>query len=115
MNEYIERESFYRFLEQQTVKQTGAYSKGKNDGLNIAKSALHNLEITPAVNVFPAPQWISVKDRLPEKNGNYLVCTKAMSVFTTHYWTDETRWSHYTNHITHWMPLPDPPKEVTNA
>lgn len=53
MAEYIEREAFYRFLTEQKGKETGAYSKGRNAGLNVARSALHNREITPAADVAP--------------------------------------------------------------
>ena len=64
-----------------------------------------------------APGWISVKDRLPETSGYYLVCT-----YTAFYRTqciskvffDGKLWGsirkRYAN-ITHWMPLPEPPKE----
>lgn len=37
--------------------------------------------------------WISVKDRLPPK--------------------DDTKVLTYGNPVTHWMPLPEPPKEVS--
>lgn len=51
MAEYIEREAFYKFLTEQKGKETGAYSKGRNAGLDVARSALHNREITPAADV----------------------------------------------------------------
>ena len=38
------------FLKEQRVKETGAFSKGVNKGLNIAISALRNAEITPTVD-----------------------------------------------------------------
>lgn len=61
--------------------------------------------------------WINVKDRIPPTRGYYLVCT-----YTAFYHTqciskvffDGKLWDsvrkRYTN-ITHWMPLPEPPKE----
>ena len=51
MREYIEREALFRFLTEQKDKETGAYSKGRNAGLDVARSALHNREITPAADV----------------------------------------------------------------
>lgn len=51
MPEYIERESLYQFLTDQKDKEAGAYSKGRNAGLDVARSALHNREITPAADV----------------------------------------------------------------
>ena len=79
--------------------------------------------------------WISVKERLPEKRGHYLVCTSVnywhggcmdtnsddgttegyagttMSVLDCY--IDSTNdWNRVCNsHVTHWMPMPEPPKE----
>ena len=68
-------------------------------------------------------KWISVKDRLPEESGNYLVCDvpyKIMSVvaysarwerfncydtFTEEYVNEQRVYE-----VTHWMPLPDAPE-----
>ena len=60
-----------------------------------------------------APKWISVEERLPEKEGKYIVCTAKGSVYCTKFSTRHGPCFHtdmYT-HITHWMPLPEPPKE----
>lgn len=59
------------------------------------------------------PQWISVKERLPEMEGKYIVCTAKGSVYCAKFSTRHGPAFHtdmYT-HITHWMPLPEPPKE----
>lgn len=70
-------------------------------------------------------EWISVKDRLPEKDGWYLVFAPgyrgnrriygsrgmAYSNFKHNYkehWGIERGWG---GMVTHWMPLPEPPKE----
>lgn len=84
-------------------------------------------------------EWVSVKDRLPEYPGHYLVCTSinywhggcmdinenhkyhpsgtpvgydgtTMSVIDCYY--DVTgHWNRVCDrHVTHWMPLPPPPK-----
>ena len=84
--------------------------------------------------------WISVKDRLPEYPGHYLVCTSinywhggCMDVNVNHkygkngtpvgydgttmsvidcYFDATGNWNRACNaHITHWMPLPEPPEE----
>ena len=55
-------------------------------------------------------EWISVKDRLPEKPMKCLVYTKRGEYGgyeITYY--NEGFYLHYAN-ITHWMPLPQPPK-----
>lgn len=74
-------------------------------------------------------EWISVKDRLPDERDTYIVYTDDTSenvsepiwskevVLTAEF--DEYGWSwregvndyDITNFVTHWMPLPEPPKE----
>ena len=62
-------------------------------------------------------EWISVKDRLPEEYGDVLVFRvynqrPMMSVDT--YDADRKRFSKYHNGgVTHWMPLPEMPKQLT--
>ena len=66
-----------------------------------------------------APQWISVKDRLPEKSGDYLVTTYNGSRTCLPYSSKNRAFNSFdgnTDHgldiqCTHWMPLPEPPKE----
>lgn len=66
-------------------------------------------------------EWISVKDRLPEQGKRYLVnrydgVTK--TYFTDILWHDahDLWWNRLYSgdyKVTHWMPLPEPPKEET--
>ena len=51
MPEYIERENAYKLISEQKEKETGMYSKGRNTGLNIAKSIIHDKERCPSVDV----------------------------------------------------------------
>lgn len=65
--------------------------------------------------------WVSVKDRLPDKSGAYLVMLE--NVFATHlainvhYWNaKDGYWRGSEAHsrivgISHWMTLPEPPEE----
>ena len=58
-------------------------------------------------------EWISVKDRLPEKDGSYIVHSGASGkVYTAHFWERNRRWSGrgINSNVTYWMPLPEPPK-----
>lgn len=58
-------------------------------------------------------KWISVKDQMPEESGQYIVCTKKKGVYCTWFYTNEGSFgAKGATHITHWMPLPNPPKGV---
>lgn len=69
-------------------------------------------------NTRAAPRWIPVTERLPEKVGDYLVriddnlrpnrAIKILPYFHSHGWMSESKQFP----VTHWMPLPQPPKEV---
>jgi len=65
-------------------------------------------------------EWISVKNKLPEKSDEYIVADESNNVFSLIYRTD-IKWCYQAdnkgyhdlyehNDITHWMPLPDAPK-----
>lgn len=73
------------------------------------------------------PRWVSVTERLPDESGNYLTAFgegKAMAVNEFMHprdWLTEEgseadpngKW--YWGGVTHWMPLPDPPKREDNG
>jgi len=65
------------------------------------------------------PRWISVEERLPEKSGHYLAVMngktgEAYYGHESHIWLDPCEeWENWTRFVTHWMPLPQPPKEET--
>ena len=63
-------------------------------------------------------EWISVDDRLPEESGYYLVFTdigriallaysKKYQAFNAH---DDSYSEEYVIPVTHWKPMPNPPK-----
>lgn len=62
-------------------------------------------------------EWISVEDRLPENDGRYL-CNVQSFAFPGMFYQAILRYdkvgfrdgSIYTDDVTHWMPLPEPPK-----
>jgi hypothetical protein len=63
---------------------------------------------------FFASNWISVKDRLPDKKGDYLIFNTDGIVWPYWYepvnqWFDSLGFR--TGSVTHWMPLPEPPRE----
>ena len=58
-----------------------------------------------------APQWISVKDRLPEDSSDVLIAWAdgvSEGCFCDERWCREGR---MLRSVTHWMPLPKPPEE----
>lgn len=69
-------------------------------------------------------EWISVKDRLPPHQGEKVLVSNGHGYVTIlalwkkedgnkWTWLDEQGHFKHTNDITHWMPLPEPPKEDT--
>lgn len=61
--------------------------------------------------------WISVNDRLPERNGWYLTYGPTRVMDVLHYCGDEwgePAWASeyiYDAEVTHWMPMPEGPDE----
>lgn len=58
--------------------------------------------------------WISVKDGLPEKPGRFLIYSDlgndSSRIWVTQF-LDKAQGFLFAYHVTHWMPLPEPPKE----
>ncbi len=72
-----------------------------------------------------APQWVSVKDRLPDDGKFVLVCNDEGKMMVAKYESEVIHWEYkYTNYdwdvwdddeqgpVCYWMPLPEPPEEV---
>ena len=77
-------------------------------------------------------EWISVKDKLPNEDGDYLCCwgNKYIRIYSfaknlskidrydfcgkkTGWYDLDSEWGYYEiSSVTHWMPLPELPKEV---
>ena len=112
MDEYIEREAAYREICSDDTMS--GYEKA------YCSELIRNI---PAANVAPVQEWISVKDKLPENDGQYLI-------FTTQYFTpdhideidhiDGIEISGYSKrfgflsknglHAKYWCEMPQPPK-----
>lgn len=58
-------------------------------------------------------EWISVEDRLPETETTVLICTKRGDIFSSWASNEDVFWFYGEegdNRVTHWQPLPEPPK-----
>lgn len=86
--------------------------KGKPWDGHTSKDVRRLLSIPAAVSV---PQWISVKDRLPEPDENPVLAGNAELGIVNMAWYHRSKgiWetpSGFSCSFTHWMPLPKPPK-----
>ena len=102
MDEYISREDY---CEENCGKENReGYKECTNCGmLNV-----------PTADVQPVSQWISVKDRLPDKDGWYLVCKHnrvRVAEWCKDCWYNESDLPIDDCTITYWQPLPELPKE----
>ena len=102
----IDRENLYKFLTDQRVKERGAYSKGVNTGLDIARSALRNEQIAPTLT--PPNEWVSVEERLPEPGERVLAANG--SFVGEAYLASNGTWMRHDGFpwkVDCWMPMPD--------
>ena len=87
-------------------------------GINKDSKYTENLASYLIANGVTVQEWISVKDRLPEESGYYLVFTdigriallaysKKYQAFNAH---DDSYLEEYVIPVTHWMPMPEQPK-----
>jgi hypothetical protein len=63
-------------------------------------------------------EWISVEDRLPSRNERILVWCESKTIkkhITACTYMGDGKFSRHVRCVTHWMPLPEPPKEDTNG
>lgn len=115
MDEYIKREAILDLLKnkyQDMSAMPASYYKG-------FQYALKTIEkIKPDADVVPVQKWISAEDRLPEADVAVLArCFYHESWRTLVCYMSKRNVEWYTNvsgqwvQVTHWMPLPQPPKE----
>ena len=115
MAEYISRDKAIELI-QPRVKPSTVYGEGY---LQAIEHASDMLTLMPAADVQPAPQWISVKERLPEIGRSILI-------YYPKWDGDEIQVAKLDDDmlfdicgefdvrlgvVTHWMPLPEPPKD----
>ena len=109
----INAEDAFRFFTEQKDEERGVFKKGKNIGLDIARSAVRNPDAIPTAKVSTAQEWISVKDSLP-KLGE-LVITSRLNRYGKRFQDAHKYWGDLNDFvwcdITHWMPFPEAPHD----
>jgi hypothetical protein len=66
-----------------------------------------------SVKELKSRSWISVLTQLPEHDHSVLVNTSDDTILIDRYYPEQQEWSEakmWGYRVTHWMPLPDPPK-----
>ena len=82
------------------IPKAAKQARENNEALDVAIKALKN-----------EPHWIPVTERLPEKNGAYLVTAEGFPVSIKFYSADSYGWGEeWRRVITAWMPKPEPYK-----
>lgn len=107
MADYIRRDIVLKIIN--TVNDTGGFA-GYADYCVL----FDEIDTMPAADVQPVDRWISVDEALPIYDGLVLAVDKnntiRLGMYTDLGWTSQFG-NPMVAHITHWMPLPQPPKE----
>ena len=113
------REKLIELLEQQDDVCVKGKSCSECDYENLYKCYLYAKADHLIANGATVQEWVSVKDRLPEKYGKYL-CRYVFNesaeyphIEAISYYPKMTRFQGEGScgmRVTHWMPLPEPPK-----
>ena len=140
MKEYIEREAAIRAAKDGADAWDGGYSRYRDAYIESAINDIPAADVVdgetyrellnalkPLVNCdnllkkLERTQWISVEERLPEPRFArewYLVALESGCVKTLAYENPTVKgalfrkgWHETASPVTHWMPLPEPPKE----
>ena len=127
MAEYIEREALIRRIKEIHCAECDSYH-GVRCRACWVDDTLDYIDSEPAADVATVQEWISVTDRLPDKDGCYIVtaCDEGCScgdgiwydtvVIEAEHYKGEWSWNEngteydITDLVTHWMPMPNPPK-----
>jgi len=98
----------HEYLEQYTAQE-----RNGNLVFSVAEIKQNFADILNAAPTIEVPRWIPVTERLPERQDMFLVSHYGIVTAAWFYTTD--RWElpsgFVTDAVTHWMPLPQPPKD----
>ena len=74
------------------------------------RCAVQSERLTSVVRSNATNGWISVKDRLPENNNSVLTYSDDIDGNKYRLITPNLSLQSFPSSVTHWMPLPEPPK-----
>lgn len=111
----IDRDSLLEKI-QFRIEPQGVVGATVRDMVEKTREIILNEPVVKDINV---PSWIPVTERLPKEHGRYL-CNIKSGAFRGCYYQAIRYYDQYgfrdgciyTDDVTHWMPLPEPPKEV---
>ena len=106
MAEYIEREAALKEFEKVCNVCMALVNKPMCGDCSVADT-VRKVKSIPAADVREV-KWISVEERLPEDDETVLTWGDLQIVMMD--WRHENKWCCFGD-VTHWMPLPEPPKE----
>lgn len=134
MNDHISRKAALAAIESYKIEHCPEYMQ--NWASKIKRAILDDIvdDVKALPEVEAEPKWIPVTERLPEVVDSYIVVVKCkydwdkeyeigVDVATYDPYSDNPYidgcWNTYNDwnegqqylHVTHWMPLPEPPKE----
>ena len=93
-----------------------AEMEGLYNMAHVYERCLQIVNDAPTADVAPRAEWISVEERLPDRNGVFLVSLKESGYENLVYFDvipyADGEWRNLPDKFTvsHWMPLPEPPK-----
>lgn len=114
MDKYMKKSDVIAYIRNEAKEAQSAFEELGGESGIIAEAfedLANELEDCPAASV---PQWISVKDRLPDDNDRVIAFRQYEAEVSAYRYCVKWGWSLKTsmsyNGITHWMPLSEPSK-----
>ncbi len=111
-----------KYIEREAVKSKKVYCVERHEFV----VPVAEIDWTPAADVEPVQRWISVEDRLPAGSNGKCHCESVVAYTVEGEvcpgWMNRDTWylllprdnahsKHGRGYVTHWMPMPEPPKE----
>lgn len=113
-NEYLSKKQIYNRLRELS------YDYGKFMAINKQSAVLHCMDVLMLMTPADIPQeekWVNVNDRTPDDQQSVIVYAESRMMkrhvtSCTYFkgWGKPPRWSRRKKNVTHWMPMPRPPK-----